>query len=112
MTPPEAKKYLFDMQQAAKLVAQFTASRTLDSYRADIVLRSAVERQLQILGEALYQLNRLFPTIAQQITDHQAIIHFRHVLVHGYDRVRDEIVWGIIQNDLAQLQIDLQALLK
>jgi uncharacterized protein with HEPN domain len=49
----EAKKYLWDMRRAGQLVAQFTAGRDFDAYLADIMLRSAVERQFEIIGEAL-----------------------------------------------------------
>ena len=108
--PPEAKKYLFDMQNAAAHIVRFTAGISLETYKSDVMLRSAVERQFQIVGEALFQLSRRFPEITRQVTDHRAIISFRHVLVHGYDSVRDEIVWGVIENDLPQLQRELIAL--
>lgn len=109
--PPEAKKYLFDMQQAVRHILGFVTGVTLDAYKSDLKLRSAVERQFQIVGEALFRLNGEFPDIAQRITDYRAIIHFRHVLVHGYDSIRDEIVWGIIEKDLFKLDAELTALL-
>jgi uncharacterized protein with HEPN domain len=58
MPPREAKKLLYDMQQAAMAIAEFTAGKTLDDYRTDRMLRSAVERQFEIIGEALAQLTK------------------------------------------------------
>jgi len=52
----EAKKYLYDIARAAEYIAQFTADRTYEEYHADPMLRSAVERQFEIIGEALNQL--------------------------------------------------------
>ena len=72
----------------------------MEQYRSDQQLRAAVERQVQIIGEALQQLHRKFPAIAEKITDYRSIIDFRHILVHGYDRVEDDIVWGIVESRL------------
>lgn len=52
----EAKKYLFDVQQASSRIAEFTTGKRLDDYRGDAMLRSAVERQFEVIGEALSQL--------------------------------------------------------
>jgi len=52
----EAKKYLLDIQASAALVASFTAGRNFDAYASDAMLRSAVERQFEIIGEALRRL--------------------------------------------------------
>ena len=109
--PPEAKKLLSDMRKGAALIAGFAAGKTFEQYQSDVLLRSAVERQFTIVGEALFQLGRHHPEVARQITDHRAIISFRHVLVHGYDSIRDELVWGVIENDLPQLQVQLDLLL-
>jgi len=103
--------YLWDMQQAAALIAQFTANRNFDDYRADIMLRSAVERQFEIIGEALAQLTRLDPALATQITDHQDIIGFRNVLIHGYAIIDDGTVWKNVETHLPVLRRELDALL-
>ncbi len=109
--PHDPEKYLFDMLSASGFLLEFTADRTLDDYLQDRALRSAVERQLQILGEALLQLNKLAPHIAQQISEHQRIISFRHVLVHGYDSLNHDIVWYIVRDRLPVLHNEVQALL-
>lgn len=76
--------YLYDMVTAARLALQSVHGKSLEDYQADLLLRSAVERQLQIAGEALVQLSRAAPEIAQQLPEHRRIIAFRNILVHGY----------------------------
>jgi uncharacterized protein with HEPN domain len=76
------------------------------------MLRSAVERQLMIVGEALNRLKKVEPTAAASVTDSRRIIAFRNVLVHGYDIVRDEVVWGILETDLTTLTRDVETRLE
>jgi uncharacterized protein with HEPN domain len=108
----EALKHLYDMQQACRLLAAFIAGRTFDDYSADALLRSAVERQLTIVGEALNRLKKIEPAATNTITDARQIIAFRNILVHGYDVVRDEVVWGILETDLPTLTRDVDTLLE
>jgi uncharacterized protein with HEPN domain len=82
------------MQRACRLLSTFIAGKTLDDYLADALLRSGVERQLIIVGEALSRLIKIEPTAASDISDSRQIIAFRNILVHGYDIVRTEVVWG------------------
>jgi uncharacterized protein with HEPN domain len=84
----------------------------LEQYESDPYFRSAVERQLQILGEALVQLSRACPELANTISDRRAIISFRNILVHGYDRVEDDVVWGIVQVHIPRLRGTVEQLLR
>jgi uncharacterized protein with HEPN domain len=108
----EALKHLYDMQQACRLLTDFIAGKTFDDYSNDALLRSAVERQLTIVGEALNRLMKIEPTAASAITDARQIIAFRNILVHGYDVVRGEVVWGILETDLPTLTRDVDTLLE
>ena len=76
------------------------------------MLRSAVERQLQIVGEALAQLARQFPQTAAQLTRYEEVISFRNFLVHGYSFVNEEVVWSVVCKDLALLRGEVVALLE
>ncbi len=110
--PLESLKHLYDMQQACRLLAAFIAGKTLGDYSADAMLRSAVERQLTIVGEALNRLKKIEPTAVSSVTDARQIIAFRNILVHGYDIVRDEVVWGILEADLPILSREVNTLLE
>ena len=99
------------MQQAAELIARFTESRTFEDYAADPMLRSAVERQFEILGEALGKLYKSDPEIAGKISEYRRIIAFRNVLFHEYDVILDEVVWGIVETQLPILRTTLSELL-
>lgn len=107
----ETKKYLFDIVEAGKLLLQFSAGKTFEDYAADSLLRSAVERQLEIIGEALAQLVKSDPAIGSSITEYRRIIAFRNVLVHGYAQVDHRIVWDILNSKLGMLLREAQALL-
>jgi len=100
----EARKYLRDIQVAAERIERFTRGRGFEQYLADEMLRSAVERQFSIIGEALSRLDKDSPDVAAAIPDHGRIIAFRNILIHGYAAVDDRIVWGVIENHLASLR--------
>lgn len=104
--------HLHDALQAAKAVKNFVAGRKLSDYAADEMLRSAVERKFEIIGESLNRIRRLDPGILLSVRDHRNIISFRNILVHGYDSVDDLIVWGVIEEDLDRLIDDLEKLLR
>jgi len=109
---PEARKLVLDALNAAEAVTAFIGDRTFDAYAADPLLRSAVERQLEIVGEALSQLRRKDPETASRIPDLPRIVAFRNVLSHGYGSVDQEIVWGLIGVDLDPLKERLRAILE
>ena len=75
------------------------------------MLRSAVERKFEIIGEALSQLLRSFPDFRGRISLVADIIAFRNQLVHGYATVRDDMVWEISQVYLPQLHAEVTQLL-
>jgi len=109
--PPEAKKYLYDIAQAAELITQFTAGKTFSDYVNDPMLRAAVERKFEIIGEALVQLSKRDPASAAQISEYRRIIAFRNILIHGYADVDDRLVWDIVESKLAALRLEAAALL-
>lgn len=84
---PETPGLLWDARRATGLIAQFVADRTWQDYESDPMLRSAVERQFQIIGEALNKLSRLDPSTAAQIPDLSRIVAFRNVLPGRRERL-------------------------
>jgi len=111
MLPLEIRKYLYDIQQACELLNDFTASKTLTDYTANVMLRTVVERQFEIIGEALNQMLKREPALAPRLSDHRRIIAFRNRLIHGYADIDDEVVWGVLTTSLPRLRREIVALL-
>lgn len=110
--PPEIKSLLFDMKHAAMGIEMFTRDKTLDDFNSDLMLRMAVERQFEIIGEAMNRLRKVDRNLIECISEYRSIISFRNVLIHGYDEVNTEITWRIVQEKLPILHTQLDELLK
>lgn len=109
--PLEARKYLYDIQQAIDLIDGFCAGKSFADYQQDPMLRSAVERQFEIVGEAISRLAQLSPELAQRLTEYRRIIAFRNILIHAYATIDDRIVWGVVEGKLPQLREEVKNLL-
>jgi uncharacterized protein with HEPN domain len=111
MLPHETKKYFFDIAEASDLILQFTAGKTLANYQNDPLLRSGVERQFEIIGEALNQAIQHDPSVAELISNSSRIISFRNRLIHGYATISDHVVRGVLETSLPVLNHEVKALL-
>ncbi|MEQ8766416.1 MAG: DUF86 domain-containing protein [Planctomycetota bacterium] len=107
----ESKKHLEDVRQAIDKIRAFVGQHDFDAYCESDLLRSAVERQFEIIGEALNRLKKTESAVLDLIDDFQRIISFRNILIHGYDLVDDPIVWDVIQSDLPRLEKQVEELL-
>ncbi|MHC4556392.1 MAG: HepT-like ribonuclease domain-containing protein [Planctomycetota bacterium] len=87
---PEIRKYLYDICQACKTLLVFIQEKSLQDYNADLLLRSGVERQLMIIGEALNQAYKLDPALSESVSNTREIINLRNVIAHGYAVVENE----------------------
>jgi uncharacterized protein with HEPN domain len=103
-----ASKRLFDAMQACVVIAEITAGKDFAAYSADRILRYAVERQFEIIGEALGRAVRLDGSLLIDLPDLPNIVAFRNRLIHGYDSVDDAIVWSIVREELPSLETDLR----
>lgn len=108
----ESQGHLYDILQAARSIKEFIRELTFTDYVSNDLLRSAVERKFEIMGEALNRLKRDEPDLLSQIREHRDITSFRNILVHGYDAIDDRIVWSIIEDDLGNLMEDVERLLQ
>ena len=106
----EARKLIFDIQSAVDLLKEFTTNKTLDDYLADPMLRSAVERQFQIIGEAVNKLAKEDEELAANISEYKRLIGFRNVLIHGYGDVDDYLVWDLVETKLPVLINNLNSI--
>lgn len=107
----ESKKLLEDVRQAASKILEYSSGKTLDDYMNDSLLRSGIERQFEIIGEALKRLYKAAPDLVSLISHYQHIISFRNVLIHGYDIVEYPVVWDVVVNELPVLYEQVQELL-
>lgn len=107
----ESRKLLEDVRQAAELILTFAMGRSLDDYREDALLRSGIERQLEIIGEAINRLTKLDAGTATRISHRRRIVDFRNILIHGYDLVDVQVAWDVVQRDLPTLLREVEVLL-
>lgn len=105
-------KLLEDIRDAAAYVAELAQGRTLEDYRRERMLRQAIERNFEIIGEAVGRLADVDPDTAARIGGHRQIVDFRNVLIHGYDLIDDRIVWSTIAEKIPVLLAEVEALLK
>lgn len=99
----EALKYVFDIKIAAEKIQRFVAGKSQSDYLRDELLQSGVERQFEIIGEAIGKLYNVDRGLADSITDYRKMISFRNVLIHGYATIDPLIVWGVVEANLKKL---------
>jgi len=107
----DPRAWLWDVRRAGDRVAEYVAARGYDDYLADSMLRGAVERQLEIIGEALNRLAREFPDLAARIPDLRKAVAMRNVLIHAYREVDNAEVWRTVRDDVPRLREMVAALL-
>lgn len=107
----EVKKYLFDIQESIESIEEYLGDkRDFNIYLADKMLRRAVEREFEIIGEAMSRIEKLDSLI--EISSKRQIISMRNRVIHGYDKIDNEIVWGTIVRHLLVLKIEIESLLQ
>ena len=106
----EIKKYLFDIQESIDSIHKYLGEkRDFKVYIADKMLRRAVEPEFEIIGEAMSRIEKLDSTIG--ISSKRQIISMRNRVIHGYDKIDNEIIWGIIVRHLPTLKLEIDSLL-
>ena len=108
---PKTPKLLDDIRDAAAFIREAVWGKTLADYHGDRILRQAIERNFEIIGEAMKRLAQHDPETVARIGDHRQIIAFRNVLIHGYDLVDHQLVWSTIEHQVPALLRDIGVLL-
>ena len=107
----EIKKYLFDIQESISSIEQYLGDkRDFNIYTSDKMLRRAIEREFEIIGEAMNRIDKLDSTIS--ISSKIQIIGMRNRVIHGYDKIDDALIWGTIVRHLPRLKEEITQLLK
>jgi len=110
--PRDPRAFLWDVRKAADNIAAFVRDKTSAGFARDELLHSAVERQLEIIGEALHQLAKVDPDLAAQVPHLRQIVGLRNILIHGYAVVNHALLWRAIQEDLPQLRATVGRMLE
>ena len=106
----EYKIWLADIKQAIIEINQFLPKQKLFSeFQNDLKLKRAVERNIEIIGEAMKRILETKPDI--KISSARKIVDTRNRISHGYDSVSDDIIWAIIIKDLPKLEEEINTLL-
>jgi uncharacterized protein with HEPN domain len=104
---------LEDIRIFALRITSFVEGLDIGTYLEMPIVRGAVERNLQTLGEAAIQLRSSDSSTANQITDIEKIIGLRHRLAHGYfDDINDELIWATATQFIPMLLIEVESLLE
>ena len=102
---------LFDILSSINEIDEFIAdNRTYEYYCNSRILQRAIERNLEIIGEATNRINKIDNTV--QIQNVKKIIDTRNKISQGYDRVDQSVIWGIVINHLPVLKSEVEKLLK
>lgn len=108
----EMRTYLLDVLEACERIQTFVAGKDFLDYERDALLRSAVERQFGIIGDALFHAIRREPELAQHISGTHHINEFRNRLVHGFVPASNALVWGVLESRLPRLKREVETLLR
>jgi len=105
-------KCLYDIKIAVEEIDSFfdTESRDFENYKGNSLLKRAIERNLEIIGEAMSRILKEDPDF--NLENAKRIIGLRNQIIHGYDTVSDESIWGIITNHLPKLKTEVDSLIK
>src|SRR5437870_12223119 len=96
-------KWLQDVLDACDLILRTCEGHTRASFTQNELLKGAVERKFEIIGEALSRIGKVDPDTAERIPEFRRIIGFRNILIHGYDDVDYDRVWQTIESDVPPL---------
>jgi uncharacterized protein with HEPN domain len=107
----EIKACLKDIEQAIIEIYEFLPKeRNFFEFQKDLKTRKAVERNIEIIGEAMDRLLKIDPNI--QISDSRKIVDTRNRIIHGYDVVSNDVIWLIVNKSLPILEKEIKKLLK
>jgi uncharacterized protein with HEPN domain len=104
-------KLLYDVKLAIDEIDSYfkTEAKTFENYKSNFILKRAIERNLEIIGEAMNRLLKENPEFT--IENALRIIGLRNQIIHGYDSVSDENIWGIITLHLPKLKSEVNSLI-
>ncbi|PTL36743.1 hypothetical protein CLG94_03475 [Candidatus Methylomirabilis limnetica] len=109
--PRDARAYLADIIESCDAITVAVRDLNLAGYESNRLVRSSVEREFIIIGEAAAALGRVAPDAFDAITRARRIVDFRNQLTHEYPTVDDAVVWAIVEHDVSVLQRECMSLM-
>ncbi len=106
----EVKTWLSDIKQAIIEISSFVVEiKDFSEFKKDIKTKRAVERNIEIIGEAIHRILREHPLI--EIKNARKIVDTRNRIIHGYDTISSDILWSIVNIDIPNLSAEVERLL-
>lgn len=107
----DGKVWLADIQRSITEIYGFLPEeKSFAAFRQDLKAKKAVERNLEIIGEALNRLLKINPQLP--VTNARQIVNTRNRIIHGYDTVSEDIIWAIVTRELPRLEEEINRLLE
>ncbi len=102
--PHKTRKLLLDIALACKEISDFIDGKSFEYFQDDRMLQLAIEREFEIIGEALHRLSSIEEdTLAEKIPEYRKIIDFRNIIAHGYDITDEAAMWDFAVNRVPEL---------
>jgi uncharacterized protein with HEPN domain len=102
--PHSVRKLLLDVTLSCEEIIEFTRGKTFEEFKEDRILQLAIEREFEIIGEALFRLEKVDQqNLEKKIPEYGKIIGFRNVIIHGYDIIDTAALWDFTQNRVPEL---------
>ena len=107
-------KWLYDIKLCIDEIESFFQEEDKDffKYRNNLMLKRAVERNLEIIGEAVNRIITRDNSFTEKISNTRAIIGLRNQVIHAYDNISDENIWSILINHLPKLKVEVGTLIQ
>lgn len=107
-------KWLFDIRIAIDEIDSYFENEEKDffKYQKNLMLKRAVERNLEIIGEALNRILKSDISFEDKITSAKSIVGLRNQIIHAYDNISDENIWSILTKHLPKLGVEINSLIK
>ncbi len=109
----EFLKWIYDIYLALNEIDSYFKNTEKDffEYRKNTMLKRAIERYLEIIGEAVNRILKRDSSFEKNISNAKAIIGLRNQVIHAYDNISDENIWSIIINHIPKLQKEINKLI-
>lgn len=102
--PHKTRKLLLDISLSCQEILDFIDGKSFEDFQEDRMLQLAIEREFEIIGEALHRLSRIEEdTLADEIPEYRKIIDFRNIIAHGYDIIDEAAMWDFAVNRVPEL---------